>query len=456
MTGLFNAILACGGARGLHTALDSAKTRPCDLRRDSGVSGTTLNDPSYLTTEIQDKSDVSTIETHTPTRVGSNIVTGTSASEQDTRATSSWHSTLFTIIELNPVFAFSLAMIIVVAIPVACATRDRTSLDIFTLIFLWTGTLAAQTWIRRNGSFHIRSANLQVFAATTSNPVVWTSLGTIAYLYLWTVSTGSNINATLASFQVNLTIADLIRGEKSASQYVFEFEHRHVSPIGAGDLAISLLNAGIVSWGFKLFECRTQLLSRAGLITIIVATLAAIINVVCWPLLVHATGLRPAARCIAFAARGVTIALASPAMDRLGGDQGLNAAMVVLSGVLFQLGWGVGLGTWLDGLLSRVKSRTMGPQRCCQDDPEKGRHHGDAQTASSAQAETAPAPHEPRTVAEGIAVGINAAAMGTAYLNEQGSDSASYSALSMTVFGAMTVAFSFITPLATWLRLQVS
>ena len=47
-------------------------------------------------------------------------------------------------------------------------------------------------------------------------------------------------------------------------------------------------------------------------------------------------------------------------------------------------------------------------------------------------------------VAAGVTVGINAAAMGTSHLIDRGSRATAYSALSMTIFGAVTVAVTVI------------
>ncbi len=144
----------------------------------------------------------------------------------------------------------------------------------------------------------------------------------------------TTLSAILDNFSSGATVADLIHTPPNSGL--------SGQALGAGDMAISVLNAGIVAWGLKLFECRAQLLSRAGMCALAVATAAALANVVCGPLLVYAMGMRPAGRALAFAARSVTLALAGPAMASLGGDVGLNAAMVVFNGIAFQNGYGAG------------------------------------------------------------------------------------------------------------------
>jgi hypothetical protein len=53
------------------------------------------------------------------------------------------------------------------------------------------------------------------------------------------------------------------------------------------------------------------------------------------------------------------------------------------------------------------------------------------------------------TVAAGTAIGINGAAMGVSYLYEVKSRAAPYAALSMTMFGLMTVVFTTQEPFRT-------
>jgi hypothetical protein len=52
----------------------------------------------------------------------------------------------------------------------------------------------------------------------------------------------------------------------------------------------------------------------------------------------------------------------------------------------------------------------------------------------------------PATIAAGITVGINGAAMGVAYLYATKSRAAPYAALAMTVFGVMTVVLTTVDP----------
>jgi hypothetical protein len=136
-------------------------------------------------------------------------------------------------------------------------------------------------------------------------------------------------------------------------------------------------------------------------------------------------------------------------MARLGGDVGLSAAMVVANGILIQMLLGLGTGDWLEGWVKRLERRTQ--------DEENPEDTQNADTRNTMAIEDADAHStlgiaatDPRTVAAGVTVGINAAAMGTAHLYEVRSDAAPYAALSMTVFGVATVGFTLAPQIASW------
>ncbi|CAK7218143.1 hypothetical protein SCUCBS95973_003390 [Sporothrix curviconia] len=460
----------------------------------------------------------------------------------------------------SPVLCCSLVCIPLVGVPVSLCTHNDTALDTFLLVFLWTGSLAAQAAVRHT-SFTFWTASLENRArarsvlATLLNAVLWSSLGTIAYLAAKAAARHRSIDDALSAFSTGTSLADLIAHPPPSST-----APRATMLFGAGDLASSVLDAGIVSWGLKLFECRAQLLSRAGLTTLVVGAVFAVGNIVCGPLLVHSMGLASPAKQLAFAARSVTLALAGPAMTNLGGDVGLNAAMVVFNGIVFQVAMGLGVCRWASRLMASASASTttrneeepreataspasgfrcrMGsgcwrsshssgsstqsdtesesdvnvevpPRRVLEADrsPSAASSASSASSAlsassstpfkdpfqdvektagqpqvssSSASASPSPLPYTtcgdvcfvhmrggnahvqndnddndaesdtPGTVAAGMTVGINAAAMGTAYLYEDSSRAAPYAALSMTVFGVMTVVFTSIQPLAGW------
>ncbi|KAK3681614.1 hypothetical protein B0T22DRAFT_494639 [Podospora appendiculata] len=349
-----------------------------------------------------------------------------------------------------------------------------------TLLFsIWFTTLAIHASIKTNRT------NLKPWLRTLLsglfNAVLWTSLAMIAYVFIDGAISNRPLPAMLDTLQTNSTLLSLLT---------------NANPRGpaAGDIALAILNAGLVSWGLKLYEYRRQLLSRAGVTVFLVSSLLALANLVFGPLLAATVGLGPAARDLAFAARSVTLALGSPVMAMLDGDAGLNAAMVVVSGIVFQMGLGFGAGAWLErrvvaacmilrdrremrvgsggGVLVTTTTTTVvttvggdvvdsSPPIAVAVVPVKGGDDLEAQNGRPAPQSIPGANgadsnghngsekiNDPISVAAGVTVGINAAAMGTAYLYEAKSEAAPYSALSMIALGVMTVAFAAIKPLA--------
>ncbi|KAG6364649.1 hypothetical protein INS49_006252 [Diaporthe citri] len=369
--------------------------------------------------------------------------------------------------------------------------------------------------------------------ATLLNPVLWTSLFLVCYGLAKSSIRNQPSAVVIAGFTTRNTVSDLIAQHFDSPTPTAGNGPRLGSlPIGAGDVATSILNAGIVSWGLKLFEYRHQIVSSGGFTVVVTSLLASLLNVVVWPLLAYAIGVRPASWDLSFAARSVTIALGGPALKSLGGDAGINAVGVVVNGVCFQLvagffsggdglaavagrfkkalvhdGWS-GL-VWNSRVYEQREMESLAPS------PDRGRaaseahvggglqpsHEREVRYSSDAthvdeqrpddqndvsswgttgtaannndnmkmrteprQAHDGPQAHEDvapgplsvvPTVAAGVTIGINAAAMGTAHLYEQNSHAAPYSALSMTMFGVFTVLFALRGPMTEWLTRTV-
>jgi len=349
----------------------------------------------------------------------------------------------------NPLLLLFWLLTITVGLPLRYAAGHDTTLSICIMFSSWLTSLAVQGAIKTHQT--LRSW-LRTLLFGISNAVLWTSLAMVIYVFTDAAVSDRPVHDMLSALQTGTPVSEILA-------------HLDTAPLpptlAAGDLALSILNAGLVAWGLKLYEYRRQLLSRAGLTVFLVSSLLALMNVAVGPLFAHTVGLRPASRDIAFAARSVTIALANPVMVILKGDEGLNAAMVVVSGILYQMGLGFGVGAWLE---KRLSWKFGGKQQITNTPPPTSNHT----TATSRRDIEAQAPeistdsrlpnnaihprnvHDPRTVAAGVTIGINSAAMGTAYLYETKSDAAPYSALSMIALGIMTVGISAIKPLVGW------
>ncbi|KAH8783098.1 hypothetical protein F5883DRAFT_680040, partial [Diaporthe sp. PMI_573] len=387
---------------------------------------------------------------------------------------------IYTWLSQSILLTLSFLILLLVGLPVSFLQQNDIYTDISFLFTIWLSFSSAQLRTKQlisQGHHHRRALTA---AATLLNPVLWTSLLLVCYGLAKSSIRNQPSAAVIAGFSTKNTVSDLIANHIDYSRPpAVRNQPRPVSiPIGAGDLATSILNAGIVSWGLKLFEYRHQIVSSGGLTVVATSLLAALLNVVVWPLLAHAMGVRPASWDLSFAARSVTIALGGPAMKSLGGDASINAVGVVVNGICFQLVAGFFSGcnsfaaaadcsdathigekqpedqndvaNWAtSGAAVKDNENSMGT-----DTGTATKHNDDGGAQAHEHVTYDPLSAVP-TVAAGVTIGINAAAMGTAYLYEQNSHAAPYSALSMTMFGVFTVLFTVRGPMTEWLARSV-
>ena len=353
----------------------------------------------------------------------------------------------------NPLLLLSWLCTLTIGLPLRCLSHHDVPLATTLLSSVWLTTLSFQNTIKSTPSL---PPPLRALLASLSNAVLSTALAMTAYVLSDAALSARPVPAVLATLQNTRT-------PLSAS-----IIHRgSMMKMTAGDVATTLLNSGLVAWGLKLYEHRATLLSRAGLTVCSVAAVLALGNIAVGPVVVARMGMGevPDGAALAFAARSVTIALAGPVMGVLGGDGGLNAAMVVASGIGYQMGMGFGVGRWVEGKVVRWlgSGRWSGGGGDTEAEAvtmREGETRGRARTGGAEEAAVRAAKqrraNDPRTVAAGVTVGVNAAAMGTAYLYETQSEAAPHAALSMIALGIMTVVFSSIPPLARWVVASVA
>ncbi|KAK4143127.1 uncharacterized protein C8A04DRAFT_12595 [Dichotomopilus funicola] len=329
----------------------------------------------------------------------------------------------------NPILVICWLLTFTVGVPLRYCTGNDPLLATLLLFSLWLTTIAIQATIKSSSMF---PPWIRTLLSGLLNPVLWTALTMISYVFTDASLSSRSLPAMLATLQTNTPLSSIIL--HAATPYS---QPSASLTMAAGDVAITILNAGLVAWGLKLYAHRTHLLSRSGATVCIVSSVLAVANLVGGPVLAaRALGVRPRGAAVAFAARSVTIALGNPVMKMLGGDAGLCAAMVVAGGIVYQMGMGLGVGVWLE----RVGTADA-----------VGVAEGDDGTTRLLSPSRPHFPNDPRIVAPGITVGINAAAMGTAYLYEAESEAAPYAALSMIALGVMTVVFASIPPLTKWI-----
>ncbi|KAH6668139.1 LrgB-like family-domain-containing protein [Plectosphaerella plurivora] len=175
---------------------------------------------------------------------------------------------------------------------------------------------------------------------------------------------------------------------------------------GAGDVLATVLDAAIVSLALPMFRHRREL--RAHFAAIVIPSISLSVgSLLAYPPLCFAIGIS-AERSLAFAARSLTLALAIPATENLGGDTNLVAALAIMSGIF--------------GVL--VGERMLRLFKIPEDD----------------------------YVTRGVTLGANSSAIATALLLRTDPRAAALSSLSMSLFGTITVLFTSIPPMVVIVR----
>ncbi|ETS85631.1 hypothetical protein PFICI_03656 [Pestalotiopsis fici W106-1] len=309
----------------------------------------------------------------------------------------------------------SLLLAIIIGVPVYLTTKYDMPLEAFCFTFLWIVAVHLQRFVKSWKRLELRR-RWRLALAVALNPVLITALLCSIYFWVKSALTGRQIGDMLIDFKHHRSWADIVVNLSEGGQFA--------QNVGAGDLANALLDAGIVSLGFKMFEYRRELWASFTIVfttCLIFATLNVFVNLI----FAVAIGLQPA-DALAFCARNVTIALGVPAVQHLGGSITMMSTLVTFSGLIFQM-TGDFLFAWF-----RINDSVVAPNSIISSDSETSSQEEQSQGS------------EGKIIAAGITVGINAAAMGTSHLIERDSRCSAYSALSMTIFGVMTVALTAV------------
>ncbi|UKZ88717.1 uncharacterized protein TrAFT101_004457 [Trichoderma asperellum] len=349
----------------------------------------------------------------------------------------------------------SLTLVFTIGLPLAVAAHEERPLDGFILWFIWISSVRSQRAFKHS-QFCSFSLPLKRGLATMMNPVLVTTLLMTGYTRAKASVLGSNgLTRTLKTFSGGTPLYAIwisaVNGVRIPNNPTGWF--------GAGDTALSILECGILVWGFKLSECRLQIFSIAGLLSIILCTIAAAGNVFISVIASRAIGLHES-EALSFAARSTTLALAKPATEAIGGNSPVNAMLVVSNGILGQLLYPfilekLGVSSHEDDETTTVPTTTHETMITNERSPIQPPLNGHLISLDTNRAisffpkswhQTASTTDSPVTVAAGIAIGINGAAMGVSYLYETRSRAAPYAALSMMVFGVMTVVFTTVEP----------
>ncbi|KAI8625299.1 hypothetical protein F5Y19DRAFT_272403 [Xylariaceae sp. FL1651] len=354
-------------------------------------------------------------------------------------------STVDFVLRTAPVWV-CLFLIIAIGVPVYFAADYVMPFEVFSFTLLWILSIQFQRYLRSyHCSAHFR--RLRSLLIIFANPLLVTWVLGATYMWVKTVYTGKSIDIIIGEFRhyssLSESVINIMRDSNVSAH------------LGAGDLAGLVLDAGVASMGFKMFEYRAELWASFGTVSFTCTALAAI-NVFLNVIVGHAFGLE-AKEAIAFAGRSTTLALGVPAIENLGGSTTLMSAVAIFSGILFQM-----TADWLFSLM-RINDRRVQQNRLSQslkvsvpaststlfsstattvcDAEKKGSRRGWHRSPNRSD-NCVGISEDSTVVAAGVTVGINAAAMGTAYLIERDSRATAYSALSMIMFGAATVALT--------------
>ncbi|KAF4552845.1 Hypothetical protein D9617_8g048570 [Elsinoe fawcettii] len=229
---------------------------------------------------------------------------------------------------------------------------------------------------------------------TYLHPVLVSSAFTIVGIWIFALIHGRSLNDGLRSYTT---------GSRYTQLWSLE---RDLAAPGAGDVFGSVLDVSIVALGLPMFQYRQELKSRFAAIIIPNVSLS-VGSLLAYPALCHAIGIS-GPRSLAFASRSLTLALATPATQNLGGDLYTVAPLCIFSGII-----GVIVGPWA---LKTLKV------------PEDD------------------------YITRGVTLGANSSAVATALLLTTDPRAAAFSSLSMGLFGTITVALTSVPPFVSFVR----
>ncbi|GJD00057.1 hypothetical protein CH63R_12125 [Colletotrichum higginsianum IMI 349063] len=223
------------------------------------------------------------------------------------------------------------------------------------------------------------------------HPVLVASLFSVLGIWALAAARGDGLPDTLRSFRTGANYTYL---------WLHGANNRRLP--GAGDIFGTVLDASIVSLALPMYQYRRELRQNFAAIVLpnVVMSIGCLFS---YPPVCYAIGIS-AERSLAFASRSLTLALATPATENLGGDLNTVAAVAIMSGIVGVL-FGQRMLAWL---------------RIPEDD----------------------------YITRGVTLGANSSAIATALLLRTDPRAAALSSLSMSLFGTITVLFTSIPPIA--------
>lgn len=293
-------------------------------------------------------------------------------------------------------------------------------LDLFTytVLFLFVG-IPVYYAVGYGMPMHLTFGVLMYFGATALppkwrqylHPVLVSSLFTVLGIWVLGLALGRSLETTLTEY-------------RTGAKYIELWSGTHELP-GAGDILSSVLDASIVALALPMYQYRREL--RQHFFAIVTPNiLISIASLFAYPYICYAIGIT-AERSLAFAARSLTLALATPAVVNLGGDTYTIAAIAIASGIIGAL---------------------IGQQMLAWLKIPEGMFYQEFRHVGRYLSHIIPDDY----VTRGVTLGANSSAIATAMLLRTDPRAAALSSLSMGLFGTITVLFTSIPPIANAIR----
>ncbi|KAM0558218.1 hypothetical protein ACHAPJ_004903 [Fusarium lateritium] len=233
---------------------------------------------------------------------------------------------------------------------------------------------------------------------TNLHPILISATTSVLIAWALAATKGDSLQTGLRQFRTGVTYRSLLL-------------HPQGQPFpGAGDILVAILDAGIVALALPMYIYRREL--REHCFVIVIPCLAlSVASLFAYPYICFSIGIS-AEHSLALASRSLTVALAIPATENLGGDLSTVAAVAVMSGIIGAL----------------VGQRLLNYMRIPKED----------------------------YLTRGITLGANSAAIITALLLQTDPRAAAMSSLSMSLFGTITVILTSVSPIATAVKSMVA
>lgn len=216
--------------------------------------------------------------------------------------------------------------------PEVWAAKIRLNLDriTWTILFLFVGIpiyysigYAMPAQITFNILAYLAAVSLPTSWKRILHPVLVSSAITVLGLYILGAMRGQSLDSTLADYSTGTTYLKLWHDESN------------LPAPGAADILKSVLDVSIVAFALPMFQYRKELQRHFSAIVIpnVAISIASLFG---YPAICYAIGISPK-RSLSFAARSLTLALATPSVSNLGGDANTVAALAIMSGILGSL-----------------------------------------------------------------------------------------------------------------------